>query len=285
MSTAPAPAPFIVGASRSGTTLLRMMLDAHPELAIPPETHFIPMLGGLWRRAPGDHDAVLDALVAHDHWEDFELDAGDLRRCVADASASTLGDLLRVFYSMYAERHGKRRWGDKTPPYVLTMPAIAELLPEAHFVHVIRDGRDVAISVRPLWFGPDSIEDAAAWWRERVVTGRRAGSALAYLEVRYEDLVEDPRRELKRVCRYLEIEFSESMLSSHVRAGERLGELKSLGGRAISARARGHIHARLTLPTDSASVGRWRTEMTGAERRRFEEIAGDVLEEFGYALG
>jgi hypothetical protein len=278
------PAPFIVGASRSGTTLLRMMLDAHPGLAIPPETHFIPMLSKVWEREPGRGDRVLDALVAHDRWNDFELEAGELRRR-APRSPTTLADLLRVFYSMYAERHGKARWGDKTPPYVLSMPVIAEVLPEAHFVHIIRDGRDVAISVRSLWFGPDSIEDAAAWWKERVVIGRRAGSTLSYTEVRYEDLVEDSRRELERLCRYIDLEFCPGMLVSHTRASERLRELKSIRGGEIPARGREEIHARLAVPPDSASVGRWRNEMTRDERRRFEQIAGDTLEELGYATG
>lgn len=259
------------------------MLDAHPDLAIPPETHFIPGLRSVWSRAPQRVDVVLDALIAHDRWSDFGLDAGELRTRVRRASPRTLAELLRAFYSMYAARHGKRRWGDKTPPYVLKMPVIAEALPDAHFIHIIRDGRDVAVSVRPLWFGPDSIEEAAAWWKQRVMTGRRAGANLNYVEVRYEDLVEGPSHQLERLCQYLDLDFCPQMLTSHTRAGERLRELGSIGGGGVPARARAAIHARLADPPDSSRVGRWRTEMTRDERRRFEQIAGDTLEELGYA--
>src|SRR5207248_810105 len=165
-------APFIVGAGRSGTTLLRMMLDAHPELAIPPETHFIPPLKQLWDESPQPGDAVIDALLEHQSWADFDIDPDRFRARLESSGAANLTDVLRAFYSMYAEQKGKSRWGDKTPLYVMAMPTIAELLPEAHFIHMIRDGRDVALSVRPLWFGPNSIEEAAVWWQRRIEAGR-----------------------------------------------------------------------------------------------------------------
>ena len=72
-----------------------------------------------------------------------------------------LGEALRAFYGVYAGRFGKWRWGDKTTNYVRQMSLIHDLLPETRFVHIIRDGRDVALSTRDLWFGPDSVEEAA----------------------------------------------------------------------------------------------------------------------------
>jgi hypothetical protein len=284
VGSAAAPAPFIVGAGRSGTTLLRMILDAHPELAIPPETHFIPALKDTWERAPQPRDAVIRALLHHQRWADFGIRADEFRARIDATSASTLGDVLRDFYSAYAEHHGKPRWGDKTPAYVLAMPAIAELLAEARFIHVIRDGRDVALSVRPLWFGPDTIETAAVWWKERVDAGQRAGATLAYVEVRYETLVGNVRRELKRLCRFLELDFRDEMLTGHPRAGDRLSEERGLASQGVSAELRAQIHQRVSLPPDSVRVGRWRTEMTSSERRRFEALAGDTLERLGYPL-
>jgi hypothetical protein len=277
-------APFIVGAGRSGTTLLRMMLDSHPELAIPPETHFIPLLDQIWNDSPQPRDAVIDALLGHQRWADFELDGEQFQARLETARASSLADILRTFYSAYAEQRGKARWGDKTPRYVMDMPGIAELLPEAHFIHVIRDGRDVALSVRPLWFGPDSLEEAASWWRERIDAGQRAGAELPYLEVRYESLVEDVRAQLERVCRFLGLEFSEVMLNSHTLAGARLSEEKDLVKQGLTAQRRREIHARVRVRPDSRGVGRWRTEMTPEERRRFEELAGDTLERLGYPV-
>lgn len=276
--------PFVVGAARSGTTLLRLMLDAHPDLAIPPETHFIPDLQRIWETATEPGAATIETLLGHRRWPDFGIDGDRFRERVDDACPSRLGDVLRIFYSMYAERQGKRRCGDKTPLYVLWMPLIAELLPEAHFIHVIRDGRDVALSVRLLSFGPDSIEDAALWWSERVQKGQEAGAGLPYIEVRYESLVEDARPELERVCEFIDLDFRPQMLSSHTRARRRLAELQDLDELGLPARRRRQIHAGVRRPPEPRASGRWRTAMSPEERRRFEQLAGDTLQRLGYPL-
>jgi hypothetical protein len=284
------PAPFIVGASRSGTTMLRLMLDAHPLLGIPPETHFLTSLPTVWSGAADPPTAAFEAIVNHERWPDFELDAGAFRTRLIESSACTLTDVLRVFYVLYASKHGKSRWGDKTPQYVLRMPQIAQLLPEARFVHMVRDGRDVALSVLPLWFGPTSIEEAASWWVERVRAGRRDGLALNYLEVRYERLVGQPVEELRRVCAFVEIDFQKDMLSYHASALERMLEMKDIPTSDTTvtssdrALMRTCLRVRLSEPPDTTSVGRWRTEMSADERSRFTAIAGDLLEELDYPL-
>jgi hypothetical protein len=195
-----------------------------------------------------------------------------------------------VFYELYAAGHGKSRWGDKTPQYVLRMPQIAQLLPEARFVHMVRDGRDVALSVLPLWFGPTSLEEAASWWVERVRAGRRDGPALNYLEVRYEHLVERPIEELRRVCAFVGVDFRTEMLTYHTRAVERMREMKDIasGDAPVTAsdraQMRARLRARLSEPPDTTGVGRWRTEMSLDEQSRFSAIAGDLLVELGYSL-
>jgi hypothetical protein len=278
------PAPFIVGAGRSGTTLLRLMLDAHPDLAIPPETHFILDLEDTRNASRQAARVACDGIVAHRRWADFNLDAEGFRTRVNDASPSQLGEVLRIFYSMYAEQQGKPRWGDKTPLYVLNMPLISQLLPEAHFIHVIRDGRDVALSVRRLSFGPDSIEEAALWWKERIQKGQESGAELPYIEVRFEHLVGDPRRELERICGFIDLDFRPQMLNSHTRAGKRLSELKDLLELGLPAARRRQIHAGVRRPPNPRASERWRTAMTSEERQRFEQIAGDTLRSLGYPL-
>lgn len=280
-------APFIVGASRSGTTLLRMMLDAHPDLAIPPETGFIAQLPGVWDAAADPVSATLQAIVKHPRWGDFGLDVDTLRRGTANARPKSLGDLLRRFYQAYAGRSGKRRWGDKTPSYVSHMPLIARHLPEARFVHIIRDGRDVALSLVPLWFGPSTIEEAARWWVEQVRAGRQDAETVNHLEVRYEQLVQEPDRTLEAVCAFVELPPRAEMLAYETRATTRLAELKDLRlpGRTISAAERVSNNARLAGPPSADRIGRWRVEMSRDEQRRFESIAGDLLEELGYPLG
>ena len=151
------PAPFVVGATRSGSTLLRLMLDAHPEVAIPSETHFVPDVIKACRRGGAGADEVADLIIGHHRWGDFHLDPDELRRRLRALPRVRPGDAVRTVFELYAEGKGKSRWGDKTPGYARHMPSIERALPEARFVHLIRDGRDVALSVIPLAWGPDSV--------------------------------------------------------------------------------------------------------------------------------
>ncbi|MEI9963372.1 MAG: sulfotransferase [Caulobacteraceae bacterium] len=195
----PPPAPFIVGVSRSGTTLLRMMLDAHPQLAIPFETHFLNRLvlagDGL---SPAQ---FLDLVVGTPSWPNLALDADEVARALGEITPFSATEGVRTVYRLCAARAGKARWGDKTPSYLAIMPAIQRLLPEARFVHIVRDGRDTALSFKGLWFGPgDDVKAAARFWNERVRKARAQSAELGhYMEVRYEDLVLDPRAVLTRI--------------------------------------------------------------------------------------
>src|SRR5204863_6414452 len=101
-------------------------------------------------------------------------------------------EAARAFYEAYAAKHGKPRWGEKTPQYLKTMKRIAGALPEASFVHIIRDGRDVALSLLDVSWGPSTIEDAAVRWTTQVRRARRKSRSVARsTEVRYEGLVVD----------------------------------------------------------------------------------------------
>jgi hypothetical protein len=284
-------APFIVGAGRSGTTLLRLMLDRHPELAIPPETHFVPSLIQGWRSHPDPRRFFLDTVIGNRLWNDFYLSQSTLSAAILEMPAFDLAAALRVFYRLYAERFGKPRWGDKTPVYVGSMGAIQGFLPEARFIHLIRDGRDVAESNRGLWFGPKSVEEAAERWVETIVSARRQASSLAhYLEIRYEDLVLHPEPTLKAICGFLDLSWDPAMLEYHEGAEGRLSELRHNvaapnGGRTVTGEERVGIHRLTATPPDASRIGRWRTEMPVEDRRVFESIAGSTLHELGYDVG
>jgi hypothetical protein len=281
------PAPFIVGVARSGTTLLRFMLDAHSQLAIPPETGFLPNVAHL---GPDAREAFLSTVTGFESWPDFHLDADLLRARVPPRGSFTIPDALRAFYLLYAERFGKPRWGEKTPSYGLHAEAIGTLLPEARFVHLIRDGRDVALSVRPLWFAPGpTLDDAARDWVERVQTIRaecaRAGHAI---EVRYEDLVTSPEAVLRRVCTFLDLAFEPTMLTWHDNAWKRLQEheaRRDAEGRVrLTKEQRIAQQERVTAPPDRSRVFRWKAEMSRDEHERFLAIAGGTLEALGYEV-
>jgi Sulfotransferase family len=170
--------PFIVGSPRSGTTLLRFMLDAHSDLAIPPETGFVGHIAGNEKLAGLGPEELLRIMTnfppAAPAWCDFGLAEETLRRTLLDLNPFSVAEGIRSFYQLYAARHGKRRVGDKTPSHGQAMIAIERLLSEAAFIHIIRDGRDSSLSLRDKWFAPSrDIAVLAAYWRDNVTQCRQ----------------------------------------------------------------------------------------------------------------
>lgn len=283
----PTPAPFVVGVSRSGTTLMRLMLDAHPELAIPPETHFIPKLIREHNRSDDPAEAAIETITTHRRWPDFNLAESDLRERIEALSDPTVANVLRAFYGLYAEREGKSRWGDKSPPYVRKMRRINRFLPEARFVHLIRDGRDVALSLVEVEWGPSTVAEAAEKWVGWIERARRQAKRIPhYVEARYEDLVADPEPVLRRVCELVELDFSSEMLTYHERAGERMTEVirdfQIGGGPKLTAADRAKQHQLVSEPPRKDRAERWRADMAPSDQADFTRIAGDLLVELGY---
>lgn len=279
-----APAPFIVGVARSGTTLLRLMIDSHPLIAIPPETHFIPAID-----PKADAEAFLSVVLSSSRWADFRVDEEMFRRDVSSLPRFTASAGLRIFYRQYAERFQKTRWGDKTPPYAVHIDKIASLLPEARFIHLIRDGRDSALSFRGLWFGPGSDAEAhARMWRDRIAKTRQlaAQHRLPYLELRFETLVRRPEASLRTVCDFLEVPFHAGMLAYHQKARDRIGELEMLKGSDappdVRKEDRMRIFGKTFEPPDETRIGVWRREMCADDQATYQSVAGDLLRELGY---
>lgn len=285
------PAPFIVGVTRSGTTLLRLIMDSHPELTIPPETHFVPKL----IRKASQEDATPKKLhrqfMKQRRWSDFDLDGGELLKRLQRLEPFDPTSVIRCFYDLYAEGQDKPRWGDKTPGYQVKMRRIAKVLPEAHFIHVIRDGRDVVLSQRSKSDNPTPIEDAAKRWQQRVNLSRKLGSKMGdnYTEIRYEDLIADPEASARRLCAYIRIEFDDALLRHHEGAAERLEEIaKDLptGGNTsgLDAKTRMEAHEMAIKPLTSDRLEVWRRDMEPADLEVFESVAGSTLTELGYSL-
>ena len=286
------PMPIIVGSPRSGTTLLRLMLDSHSELAIPPETGFLTL--GKELRGKGDtlrenfYQAIVNFGEPLPSWPDFEISKEDFRSALNKITPFKIADGYRAFYRLYSTQRGKPRWGDKTPLYCKRLDTIRQVLPEARFIHIIRDGRDAALSLRRLWFSPGwEIETQAAYWRDCIVSARRAGIGHAdYIEVRYEDLILNTRETLERVCAHANITYEDAMLSYYKRAPERLKEHKGRsradGTPFLTQEQRLQQQQRTTTPPDPACVFAWKQTMDHEERRKFQTIAGDLLADLGY---
>jgi len=275
-STSAGPPLFVMGCGRSGTTMLRMMLTAHPALAIPWESHFIVPLWKGRRKLGGvsspDVQRVVALITRTSMFGLWEVPDDAVRRRVAALDRPTLGEVIESVFLAYADHQAKTRWGDKTPIYVNWIPQLAELFPTARFVHVIRDGRDVALSYQSVPWGPDDVWGSAFKWRRDVGAGRRDGPALGhdrYLEIRYETLVDEPRSVLERLCAFASLEFDERMLERD--------ESRSVGGRASQA----EYHASATKPP-TPGMRDWRTQMPDEQVLAFEAVAGDLLTRLGY---
>jgi hypothetical protein len=286
------PLPVVVGCPRSGTSLLAVMLDSHPELAVPPETSFlggvVSLQGTSQAVRQGFFDVVTTDRISISNWTDFGLDRDALWRRLESIEPFTVAAGSRAFYAMYAEGQGKPRYGDKTPGYVFMLPQIAALLPEAHFIHVIRDPGDTALSWRKTWFAPSQdLRVLGEAWRKHVEAGRDARTLVPrYVEVRFEELVLHPERELRRLCTYLSLPWNPIMLEYRARGAARLQSLQGrlhARGPMIAREERTRIHANLTRPPDADRLEVWRREMTVAERVVLEEAAGPLVRELGYA--
>jgi len=287
------PVPFIVGVGRSGTTMLRLMLDAHPDLAIPPETHFVPDLIDAIEDGASPEQAVA-TMTAVRQWGDLHTDPADVVARWERLGRFAPGPALRAFYEIYAERQGKPRYGEKTPAYVKSMIKIEGALPEARFIHVIRDGRDVALSRWKRTLGdkdPAPAGQVAETWQRRIRRAQRHGRKVShYLELRYEDLVTDTEPNLRRIADFLELPWDPVMLTYYENAAERMAEmardLPATGGKPTRpGEERMQAHAMTQKPPDPGAMYRWKERMAPADVAAFDAAAGELLAELGYEVG
>jgi Sulfotransferase family len=265
----------VLGVRRSGTTLLRVMLDGHPDLAVPDESYFIPQLADR-QRSHVDVEAFLDDLRRLPTIREWEIPLDEVRARLRPGMA--LGEAVAAVYQTYAALHGKHRWGDKTPMYMQRLPLLERLFPDARYVHLIRDGRDTAVSflsmpagiVTRTWAHPETSADFACQWSTEVEAARALGVRAGgrYMETRYEELVADPERELRRICELAGLEFDPAMLEY---AGK------------VDVSAKPHQQSLSRAPTPG--LRDWRSDLSPADVEGFEEVAGDLLRELGYGAG
>lgn len=276
---------FIVGCDRSGTTLLRLMLNTGPDLYIPAESRFFGRLQtfqhdyGDFTQTTQRYFFIRDlqrnqATKKTDSFSIFNLPPGEAEAAIQAYAPTNLAGATTALYRAAAHAQGKLRWGDKTPRYIEEIDLLAEAFPKAQFVHVIRDGRDVAISIRRAgWVG--NIPQIAEYWKQLVLTGQKSGCQLGpgrYREIRYEQLVTHPEAILKDLCSWLNLQYTPSMLEYHRQSEASIPQ----------------VHADLfkltKQPVNASRVGKWRVELKESEIFDFENIAGDLLNDLGYEL-
>jgi hypothetical protein len=278
------PYLFIVGCARSGTTLVRRIVDAHPEIAITTEMHWISHYVNYFKNqnrlvAPG----LVYELSEHKRFAQFEIPREEFEALLGSGEALPYPTFLNRVFGLYGKINNKPLVGNKTSGYVRRIPTLHALWPDAKFVHIIRDGRDVCLSVlnwnkaertagRYASWEEDPISTTALWWERKVRKAREDGAALGpglYQEMHYEDLVEDPERECKRLCEFLGVAYDDAM----IRFAEGKTKTDLPNARRTPKKA--------WLPITSG-MRNWRTEMSVKDVERFEAAAGNLLEELGY---
>jgi hypothetical protein len=269
------PFAVVLGHTRSGTTMLRAMLDSHSQLAVPPESYFVDeALNCRTADDAVDLDRLAGLLAANKYFAEWQLPLDPvIAELRADPRVATAADAVAGLYAAYAAAHGKARYGDKTPSHLLLVDKLASAYPHARFAHIVRDGRDVTASLVTMDFGSQRFASAALGWRNRVMIGHRAGLALGpdrYRLVHYEDLVADPEATLTEVCAFFGLGFEPGMLRYHERADELLDGLRDTG----------HVQGIRRAPT--VGVRDWRFDLTPHQVAVFDEVGGDALEALGY---
>lgn len=270
---------FVVGCPRSGTTMLQLMLHAHPRIAIGPETRFV--LEGYRRRHEFGDLRQADNRRALAGWitskptrvHDFGLDRDALVEEIV-AGPPTLGSAMGIVFRAYARKFGKPRWGDKRPAYVDNLDIILRLFPDAQIITIIRDGRDCVASLKEMPWHRAGIEESISAWARAVDRGRAAGRRLGperYHELSYERLVREPEPVLRGLCDFLGEPFHPAMT-----------EPASVAEVAVPADKTWHERTRGAVSDDR--VESWRRRLTPEEIALCESVLGPRLRRHGYEL-
>jgi len=277
------PFVYIVGCPRSGTTLLRRILDAHPELAVSNSSKWVtyPFHEPGWEltdaRVTKD---FVERVIEFRRFRKFKLDEAAQQRVREEGPGLDYAAFVRLIYDLFAAGKGKRLAGDKTPIYVRRVEPLHRTFPDLKFIHIIRDPRDVCLSLmdpanfhkqeqlrRFSTWTEDPLVTCALRWECDVRLGREAGLPLGprlYHEVRYEALATEPETVCREMCRFLELDYHDAMVRFH------------------EGKTKGHTRSKKAWLPVTQGLRDWRAQMTPDEATRVESVVGEVLDELRY---
>jgi hypothetical protein len=260
---------FIVGTPRSGTSLLRNILNRHPRIAICAETHFHnyayqrrKAFGDL--RDPMSRRRLVEEYLALKYYLRFVTDpAGLTERLMREGTSYEA--LFTSLVKYHAE--GKPRWGEKTPQHALFAETLCDWYPNGTLIHIIRDPRGVVASLQRMPWATDSVVQNARRWLKHNLAARRCSLRPQYLQVRYETLVTRPEQEVARICERLGEEYSPSLLDPQQQSVHPPPQPWSL---------------RAQQPITTERLGSWRADLTAEQVSQIEWALGRHMETFGY---
>jgi sulfotransferase family protein len=269
---------FIFGAQRSGTTLLRLMLNAHSKVAIPEE-------GGFWmpllRKFKKNFNKRIKSTELEKYIEYINNSPQYKLWCNDDSNSFenikkkkevTLSYIMSTVYENYAKSKNKILWGDKTPSFFRMIPVLSKLFPNAKYIHIYRDGRDVYLSWQAIDKTKRNISLIALEWVYKLKRARKDLENIdskKVIEVKYESLVSKPEENLKKICNFISIEYEETMLDFWKSSNQFIGA---------------HHSKLINSPVSLSSVAKWKKKLSNRQISKFEIIAGKILKENGYEI-
>ncbi|HEX2652525.1 MAG TPA: sulfotransferase [Xanthobacteraceae bacterium] len=272
---------FMLGAERSGTTLVMAMLGCHPRIAVPEVVWYYPRFRPyLFSYGDLSQEKNLRALAEEMVFglkTPFWGMAVNPRTIVDEIMGSlkerSFAGIYCAMHERYAYVNGRKpRWGEKTPHNVFFVKEILEDFPNAQFIFITRDGRDASCDYIDSAFGPTNVFCAAESWalcQNAAEPWRKTLSADQWMDVKYEELVRDPEGILRNVCKFLGEEYAEEMHEFH---------------KSEIAKNRGATkdHAPLGRPTSDQYIGIYKNQMSVRDQRIFAAVAGKELTAAGY---
>jgi hypothetical protein len=261
-----------------------LILNAHSRIVIPPEAHIASFLrrceskyGPLVNEA--NRRQVAERLVSKRRMKEWEFDSEEMYMRVMEADPPTPAGVFGALMSLWTDKASKPRWGEKTPGTYRFLPEVNQWFPDSQVIHIVRDGRDVAVScLNPPFadlYDKGNVYEVAVRWRHAMACCRRAKRELGsdrFLQIRYEDLTADPKTVTRSICEFLGERFEPAMLDYHESAKTHV------------ARGDSSFHERTKESVNRGRVERWRSDATPGFIAGFEGIASRDLEALGYSL-
>lgn len=276
---------FIIGRPRSGTTLLRLLFESHPNLTIPPESPFIIIHYKKYGRVTNWTEQVIKEFVGDlyqtRYFDKWLINREELtQRLLSRMGTATFQDMVLEVYKAYKSVYAKdeiRMIGDKNPMYSLYPQRIHQLFPDSKIIHITRDYRDNFMSLINVNFEVPIVPIVIYRWKyalKKMWKLKAENPGLVY-SIRYEDLVADPELHTRRLCDFLGIEFNPSVLSFY----EKKEEAQALyaGNQDLSK-----IHKSLFNPISTEKVNKWQTDMTPRQIKIADLVMGKTAEKAGY---
>lgn len=267
---------LIVGVQRSGTTLLRLILNAHSQIAIPRESVFLMALlkkKFLNGYISGDSlKALIDYLLVNADFN-FNYDYyDDLFSQLYQKERFTLRELIDDIFSGYCQREGKRIWGNKTPSLFRKIDILYTLFPNAGFIHIVRDGRDTFHSERKMNPSKDNVVVAALEWCYKLFKIEKSFKKIPYdnkITIRYEDLIDEPERTIKSICSTIGIDYEAGMLDFY---------------KTSRNHAPDHHSELIFNPLNKNNKYKWKKNLTHREKKIYNIITRHYLKKYNYEI-